>query len=263
MLRRLVVFFVLAYVLACGYMYAAQDDFLFFPKPLHADHAAKMKELQVRAPRPGALLHGWHLNPGQRDLLIYYGGNAEEVSHLGDDFMRREDWSTLLLNYRGYGLSTGEPSESALTGDALWVFDNLAHLLGYQPRRVVLVGRSLGTGVAMHVAARRSVQGVVLVTPYDSIRELSSAHYPWLPVSLLLQHPFDSVALAPAVNAPVHFLLAEEDHVVPHPHAERLAAAFAERPSIQTISGTTHNDVVDPPAFDLALSAILRKLSIQ
>ena len=260
MLRRLSIFLLLAYLLACAAIYADQDELVFLPRPLHAENAAGLKDLQLRVPRPGALLHGWQINPGKQRLLLYYGGNAEEVSHLAREFAQLGDYSTLLLNYRGYGLSSGAPGEQALFGDALWVYDQLHHILGYRPRQVILVGRSLGSGVAMHVASQRNVDGVALVTPFDSLRAVAAVHYPWLPVSLLLRHPFDSLDAAPGVTAPVQFLLAESDSVVPPDHSERLAAALPARPRVDTLRGTAHDTVMTGPAFWSALRGFLDSL---
>ncbi len=259
-LRRLLIVITLTYLLLCGFMYAQQEQFLFFPQPLNSENASALQDQQVRIPRPGALLHGWLLNPGKQRLIIFYGGNAEEISHLAGAFSRLRDTSTLMINYRGYGLSSGAPDQHALQEDALWISRQLPHILGYQPAQVILAGRSLGTGVAMYVASRQPVDGLLLVTPYDSIRALASTHYPWLPVGLLLKHPFDSVTEATGVNLPVQFILAESDTVVPHEHAERLAAALPVTPQIETLAGTNHNSIMDSQAFWQAVQQYLDRL---
>jgi len=101
-------------------------------------------------------------------------------------------WSLALVNYRGYGASEGSPSERALFADALLVLDALRERPDVDPARVALVGRSLGSGVATYVAANRPVAGVALVSPYDSVTALARRQFPWLPIELLLRHPFDS-----------------------------------------------------------------------
>jgi pimeloyl-ACP methyl ester carboxylesterase len=109
------------------------------------------------------------------------------------------------MNYRGYGGSDGTPSETALLSDALFVFDYMLATEGIDPAHVVLMGRSLGSGVAVHVAAKRKVGGVILVTPFDSLVNVARAHYPIFPVGLMLKHRFDSAALAPGITTPGSF----------------------------------------------------------
>jgi pimeloyl-ACP methyl ester carboxylesterase len=90
----------------------------------------------------------------------------------------------------------------------------------------VVIGRSLGSGVAVHVAAERKPAGVVLVTPFDSLRAVAQGIYPFVPVSLLLRHPFDSLALAPSIAAPMLALVATQDRVIAPAHARRLFEAW-------------------------------------
>jgi len=133
---------------------------------------------------------------GPAPLIVYYGGNAEDATGQAFEPWPAE-WALALVNYRGYGASEGRPSERALCADALVVLDALARRPDVDAARIVLVGRSLGTGVATQVAGQRPVQGVVLISPYDSMVALARDHYPFLPVRWLLRHRFDSVARAP------------------------------------------------------------------
>src|SRR5262249_35639515 len=147
-------------------------------------------------------------------LVLYFGGNAEDVSWM----LRRVAQQTpgagwLLVDYRGYGASEGTPSEEALSADAIQWFDYARHQLDAQ--RIIVFGRSLGSGVAVQLAAARAVDGVILATPFDSLTNVARHHYPFLPVSLILKHPFDSLARAPYIDAPLLCLVAEHDQVVP------------------------------------------------
>jgi len=134
----------------------------------------------------------------------------------------RTSW--LLVDYRGYGSSEGAPSEAALVSDALaWHDDAVAEL---HPAQVYAFGRSLGSGVAVQLAAQRRLDGVVLVTPFDSLVKVASHHYPYLPARLLLRTRFDSLSLAPAMTSPLLCIAATQDEVIPIEHARRLYDAW-------------------------------------
>jgi pimeloyl-ACP methyl ester carboxylesterase len=161
----------------------------------------------------------------------------------------------LLVDYRGYGSSAGAPSEEAFTADAVRWYDYAKGKLGAQ--RVVLFGRSLGSGVAVHLAAARAVDGVVLVTPYDSLTSVARHHYPYLPVSWMLKHPFDSVGRAPAIAVPLLCLVAERDEVIPVVHSKRLYDAWKGPKRWVELRGAGHNSTDDTPEFWQAIREFL------
>lgn len=209
-------------------MLALQDRMIFFPRPPADPGPAPrpgLEDVDV-ASGDGVRLRGWlvRTTPAPAPLVLYFGGNAEEVSWLVDQAPRLGGWSYLLVNYRGYGRSEGRPGESALYGDALRLFDWAAARPDVDARRIVAMGRSLGSAVAVHLAAERPVAGVVLVTPFDRLAAVAGHHYPWLPVRWLLRHPFDSLSRAPGIRAPLLCLAAGRDSIVP---AERAAALYA------------------------------------
>jgi uncharacterized protein len=125
--------------------------------------------------------------------------------------------------------------------------------------RVAVIGRSLGSGVAVHVAAVRDVSKLALVTPYDSVLRVAQRQLPIVPVSWLLKDTFDSLSKAPRVRAPVLVLLAERDQVIPREHSERLVAAFAPgRAEVRTLAGTNHDSISGSPEYARALADFLR-----
>ena len=184
-----------------GVVYLAQDGMLFLPQPgpasLSQTRGGRAVEDLAFTAEDGVVVRGWLVRSARTPapLIVYYGGNAEEVSwQAGEPWP--VDWSLALVNYRGYGQSEGKPSEQTLFADAEIAFDALAARADVDRSRIVLVGRSLGSGVATYVASRRQVAGVVLISPYDSVTALAQRHYPFLPVRLLLKHPFDSLPRA-------------------------------------------------------------------
>ena len=166
------------------------------------------------------------LNKGNKNAFIYFGGNAEAVIHNALEFSINFPSRTIyLVNYRGYGGSSGKPTEVGLFSDAIAIFDNVlaAH------KNIAVIGRSLGSGVAMHLAANRAVSQVVLITPYDSILAIAKKQFPLFPISLLLKDQYDSVGLANKVSAPVLVLAGGQDRIIPLSHSQKLVDALGIR----------------------------------
>jgi pimeloyl-ACP methyl ester carboxylesterase len=246
-------------------MYFIQDSLLFMPQPLLGPPPAFRTDRPLEdltfAATDGTQLRGWLLMATTRPapLVIYYGGNAEEVSwQVGAPWP--SGWSLAFVNYRGYGTSEGKPSEVHLCEDAVRVFDALARRLDVDPSRIVLIGRSLGSGVATFVAAHRPLAGVILISPYDSMTELARRHYPWLPVRLLLRHPFDSHSLARTIHAPLVAIVAARDSIIPPGHSRRLFEAWGGAKRWVELPDVGHNDLSNHPAFWSAIETSLRNL---
>lgn len=231
-------------------MYLVQDKLVFMPQPVSEDRRAQIKsrissveEIFLDA-QDGTKLHAWHVKG--EPLILYFGGNAEEVSWMLEEGPRRlpgAGW--LLVDYRGYGASGGAPSEKALSADALRWYDHVSK----PSQRIFVFGRSLGTGVAVHVAAARPVAGVVAIAPYDSLPAVGRHHYPLLPVGLLLRHRFDSAALAPQIKAPLLCLVAERDEVIPAARSRALYEAWGGEKRWVELRGARHNSTDSAPAF--------------
>ena len=249
------------FAVATGLLYLLQDKMIFFPQPTAADNRARYAEHQIRIQNGEVTLTGWFFKDrigAASPLLVYYGGNAEDVSLNFADLGRFNTGSFLFMNYRGYGGSGGKPSEEALLSDALFVLDHMLAAEKIDPGHVVLMGRSLGSGVAVHVAAQRMVGGVILVTPFDSLVNVARAHYPIFPVRWLLRHRFDSARLAPHITAPALFLTATDDAVVPVRFAHSLETQWGGPATSVAVAGVGHNDIESSPVY---WSAINRTLS--
>ena len=197
-------------------------------------------------PRGDATLKIWRLHPDARAALIYFGGNAEDVagnlSTFADAF---PDRAVYLVNYRGYGGSTGRPSETALVADADAVFD----WVKARHDSVVVMGRSLGSGVATALAADRPVERLVLVTPFDSIAKVAGDHFSSAAQSLVSDR-FDSARRMSRVKADVLVVVAAQDEVVLRARSDALIAAInpASR-HVVMIPDATHNDLGRYPQY--------------
>lgn len=265
-IAALVAVLVLAVVLH-ALVYFAQERLIFIPRPLGEEMRAAVRksapdaEELTLATADGHRLHGWFLpngGPSTAPVLIYFGGNAEEVSGLALEAAELHGISLVLFNYRGYGQSTGEPGEQALFADALAIYDRVASLSGVDSRRIFVMGRSLGSGVATYLASRRPVAAVVLVTPYDSMAAVAHTHYPFLFVGPLLRHPFDSARRAGTIDAPMLALIAGADTVVPPKHGRALAKAWRGPVRSVVLPNAGHNDIGLHPAYWPTIRDFLR-----
>ena len=266
---RLLDWLKLAACVALGFpvlIYFLQEKLIFFPQPLTQDPLKANTGAAIEAvsllTADQVRLHGWVVKATATatpaPLLIYFGGNAEEVSWLASTAGQYAGWSLLMFNYRGYGRSEGKPGEAALFADALQIYDYAVSRA--QGGRVALMGRSLGSGVAVHLAAQRPVAGVILVSPYDSVESVAKGIYPYLPIRLMLKHRFDSLTRAPQINAPLLCLVASDDRVIRRPHSERLYAAWGGPRQWREIRDTAHDSIADAPEYRRAIADFLDKL---
>ena len=234
---RLLASAALVYGGVCAAMYFGQRALIYHPVADELPAGAERLELAVG----DATLQVWVRPLPGPDALIYFGGNQERV---GRNFARfaalLPRHALYLVNYRGYGGSTGSPSEAALFADALAVYDHVQS----RHASVAVVGRSLGTGVAVHVASQRPVGRLALVTPYDSIENVARGRYPFLPVGWLLLDKFDSASRAANVRAPTLVVVGEHDAVITRERSDALIAKFAKgQARVAVVRGAGHNDL--------------------
>jgi uncharacterized protein len=235
--------------------------FLYAPTPMSESAwraiAKRTGAEPVEIARDGVVLRGWFVAPpavrAAQDagavmpmpVVIYYGGNGEEISWMLAEVGRLEGHALLAVSYRGYGASTGRPHEQALYDDALAVYDHFVARRDVDATRIVLWGRSLGSGVATWVASQRPVSAVVLTTPFDSIEALAKLHFP--AIAFLLGQRYDSLARVGAIEAPLLAIVAARDTIVPQAHSRRLIEAWAGPVRVVNLPAATHNDLQSFP----------------
>ncbi len=242
----------LLYAGLCLFVFVVQRGLIYYPVPARELPGAAREDIPV----PGGQLRLWVLRPQAGPALIYFGGNAEDVSaHRGDFERLFPGHAVYLVNHRGYGGSSGTPSETALLGDALAVHDALAA----RHDRIAVIGRSLGSAVALHLAAQRPVEKLALVTPFDSLAAVAQHHFPWLPVRWLMRDRYHGAAWAGRITAPVMVVLAGRDEVIPRPRSEALIAALPpDRLQQITLPQAGHNDLDAFPAYAAALARFVQ-----
>ena len=228
---------------------------MFYPQPVTGAVAApagwRTEEVALRT-RDGTVIAGVLLLPpvARPPLVIYHGGNAEEVTSFAAEAPATYgDRAVLLVNYRGYGRSEGKPAEKSLVEDAVELYDWAARRPDIDGERIALHGRSLGTGVAVQLAAARPVRCILLTSPFASALDVAREIYPWLPVGLLMRHPFDSARHAPALKVPALVLMGDADNLIRKHHSERLADLWGGPVERAAFAGFGHNDVHVTPRY--------------
>ncbi|WP_421831854.1 alpha/beta hydrolase [Limnobacter sp.] len=232
------------------YLYFSQTKHIFSPALKHHDvlthHAHEFTELRLQV-APGVELEGWVRMPAgmggagsKAPCAVYFGGRSEDVRWLLNEAQGFKNLPLVFFNYRGYGNSQGTPMEKNLVADARVIYKWVAEQPWCDRNQISVIGRSLGTGVAMQLAASTPVHKLVLFTPYDSLISIAKKKVPLAPVSLLLRSKFKSNECAANVRNPTFVLLAENDEVVPHDSSLRLMQHFAVKPLVATVKGTDH-----------------------
>ena len=238
----------IVYIGFCALMFFQQRSLMYFPTPPTPVPAGATV---LALPVEGARLAVTALRQEQPHALIYFGGNAEDVNGSVDELAAAfPDHAIYLMQSRGYGASTGAPSEQALVSDALALFDHVRSRHG----RIEVAGRSLGSGIAIQLAGARPVARLVLITPFDSMRDVAAAHYRWLPVRWLMRDRFDSGTHAQNIVAPTTLIAAEHDWIIPAQQTKALLARFRQGVAdLVVIEDTGHNTISSSPRYIPAL----------
>lgn len=214
--------------------------------------------------RDGYRLQGVHIPPrrdrsGERLLVLGFAGNAwnsaDAADYLSDLYPEAH---VIAFHYRGYAPSTGTPSAEALIEDAPQVFD--AAMQRVKPQRVVAVGFSIGSAVAASLAERRHLDGLILVTPFDSLKSVAQAHYPWLPIELFFHEDMDAARALRRSEVPVAIIAGGRDTLVPASRTNALRSRVGNVVFDRTIAGAGHNDIYRTSELHEAMREALASL---
>ncbi|MFK5882063.1 MAG: alpha/beta hydrolase [Sulfurospirillum sp.] len=246
------------YLAVVAYVYFTQDSKIFNYAQIEKSPPIELKgsekvSLEVAK---GVVLHGVYEKSKQNDapLIIYFGGNSDDATRFLLYVEGLKDFNILAFNYRGYMDSGGKPSEKNLFKDAIKIYDKFAKNL-----KVILIGRSLGTGVASYLASKREVKGLVLITPYDSIASLAKEKYPYLPIDLLLKYKFESTKYISKIKTPVAIIEVKDDITVPNTNTAKLIKKIKNLVLFAELTNTTHAEVFHHPDFEKTLKEAILK----
>ena len=256
---------VLAYgVVVCG-LYLFQRQLLYFPDRTYPE-LGDLAPLGVREARlptaDGLSLLSWYLPARDGSPVIaYFHGNGGHIGYRAERLRRfaREGYGVLMLEYRGYGGNPGTPTETGLYADGAAALDFLAHQ-SITPNRLVLYGESLGSAVAVYLAARRDIAGLVLEAPCTSVVEVAQYHYSFVPASVLVRDRFASISNIGRIKAPILVLHGHRDRVVPPRYGRALFDAAPEPKEFWFAPEAGHEDLALFGALDTAIAFIDRRL---
>jgi len=242
LLKIVFITFLFGYVGMGVFLYTYQEKILYHPTP-----NIKIDYPQMVLLRDGAKVVVHVLNPEHKNAILYFGGNAESMAQSADYIAQQfPEFTCYLMDYRGFGESTGEASEKVLYADALALYDEVVK----KHDRISIGGRSLGTGIATYVAAHREVSKLALITPYDSIVSVAQGRYPLYPADWLLKDKYDSLNRVKDIKSQTFIVIAQNDKVIPRIHTQRLIDAFKkEQLQVTVIKNRGHMDISDDAGY--------------
>jgi hypothetical protein len=225
----------LLYIALVAFVYIYQDSLVYFPsrdlEQTPADLGISYEDVWLEA-EDGVRLHGWYLPaPVPRATALYLHGNGDNIAANLDDAATLHDLglNVLLIDYRGYGLSAGEPSEPGLYRDAVAAWRYLTDTRQQPPESIVLVGHSLGGAVATWLATQHNPAALVLMSTFTALPDVGAEQYPLLPVRMLSRNHYPTLTRLRAINAPVLITHGRDDPVIPLEHSQQLYAALDDQ----------------------------------
>jgi fermentation-respiration switch protein FrsA (DUF1100 family) len=231
-----------------------QRTFIYFPHTLEATYTfppyvPELEEVFI-ACEDGATIHGIYAPAGRSTpVILIFHGNAGNITHryfLVQGF-HQLNYPVFLIDYHGYGKSEGTPSEVNLYLDGRAALKWLKEEKGVAPNQIVLLGKSLGSGVAVELATKKSFKGVILETPVSSIASVARSHFPYncFPVNFLLRDKYDNLSKIASVRSPVIFIHGTRDSIVGKRESEKLFEKANNPKELYLVEGADHNDVQD------------------
>lgn len=257
-IRRILLLFISVYLIITAILYIFQSSLIFFRQPVDGcrldhinSHYPEAEEVRLQT-HDEEELHGWIVNRAAEKpapLLIYFGGNAEEVSWMIEETAGLKGWAVLLVNYRGYGKSSGRPGEKALLNDAFLLYDSFAKRDYVDNNKIAVMGRSIGTAMAVYLSANRDLAKTILVSPFGSMADIAGDNFPFIPVKFMMKHQFNVLSYARYAPNPMLTLVASNDNIIPAGHSKKLYKAWQGAKSYHVIQNANHNNISANPAF--------------
>lgn len=258
-IKLALILIVLAYLGANIYLYTQQDSLIFKNKiaqKVEPINNKNIKNISFKT-EDNFTLHGKYKTSKEANstLIIYFGGNSSDVTSFFNHTLNINNYDILSFNYRGYINSEGSPSQENFFKDALEIYDSYS-----KNKKVILIGKSLGTGVATYLASKRDSKALILITPYDSISAIAKSKYPIFPIDLLLKHKFESHKYIQNVSEPIGLFEVKGDLVIKKPHFDKLKSKVKNLLAYEVLEDISHGKVLAHKDFEIKLIDMLRQI---
>jgi alpha-beta hydrolase superfamily lysophospholipase len=245
-----------------------QDNILYSTQTLSLETIRRVKETvknsqEIELNTNHTRLHGWLVKYQEKTgipLIIYFGGQGDEISSVVEVSERFTGCDFLAYNYRGYGLSRGQPSEQGIFEDSLAIYDDITAQNITDKDNIIVMGRSLGTGVAVYLAQQRKVKALILVSPYDSITSVAQEKLPFIPVGLINHNPFDSLSRISNIQCPLLMIIAGNDMMITNWHSQKIFKNYQGPKSSIIIKNKGHNDLMTDELYWKAIQEFLNRV---
>ena len=251
MILNILILLAAGYFVLCLLLFFFQSRLIYFPQIGREDFVtpqqAGMDYQEVTINAAGEKLNGWFVPALQaRGVVLFFHGNAGSISHRLDylRMFRELGFSILIFDYRGYGKSSGEPSEASTYQDAEAAWNYLVETQRVAPSFIVLYGESLGGAVAAWLAARVKPRALIITSTFTSLPDLGAKLYPLFPVRLLTRYDYNAKKYLQAATCPVLIVHSREDEIVPFEHGEQLYAAAHEPKQLLEIHGGHNTSLI-------------------
>lgn len=191
----------------------------------------------------GDKIQTWYIPKDNAPPLVYFGGNGMDNASILPWLNARKNLSVATMNYRGFGQSQGHPSEINNVVDSIQFLDHISKISGYPTHEIILVGESIGSGVASQVAAQRPVKQLILLVPFESLSSIAQEKCPIIPMDWVLRNTYRSQQAAKNIHCPVTIIAAENDKLIPVKHAQKLATAYKTPATYHEIKEANHKNL--------------------
>ncbi len=266
----LIVGLALLYLVVVFAFYFLQKGFIHYPSAridtTPDKHGFEYENINLNTD-DSARLHGWFLpHPNPRFTLLFYHGNAGNISHRIDSFRIFHDLglSVFIYDYRSYGLSTGKLTENAMYQDAELAWKYLTDTRGIPPKQIIVFGRSLGTAMASWVASKYAPAGLIMESGFTSIPNMARIYYKWMPTQFMVKWYYDSLSRIGSVKCPTLYVHSKRDDLVPYSESIKLYKATQSRKEfLEIFGGHNYGFVESGSTYTEGLDRFIKSLKIQ
>lgn len=265
--KVIVLALVLLYLLGGILLYFLQEKIIFLPEPTDLDYEYSFEvpfEEKFLLADDGAKIHALHFKPeGARGIIVYYHGNAGNLERWGEvaEQLANLGFEVLIMDYRGYGKSTGKRTMKKMLQDAETVYQEAIN--DWDEEKVIVYGRSLGSSFASHIGGNFQPSEVILEAPFHSVADLAKRTIPIYPVKQILRFNFDNEKSLTGCDAPIHIFHGDEDSVVPFESGSKLYDRMNCEKSFYQIDGGGHNDLQSFDEYWATLESILSEQTVK